>query len=158
MSIAQAISAPTRAGSRWLLLGSLALNLFFVGVAIALAVRPEPAPRWDRDVFVRVERVAAALPQADADILRGTMQANHDAIAKAQSSYHAARQAIHETLRQDPFKIEDLRAAMAQARAARQTYDETIQGAFADIAAKLSSTARRQIADWRVTKRARNGK
>ncbi len=152
MSIAQAVSAPARAGSRWLLLGSLALNLFFVGVAIAIAVRPTPPPRWDPDVFVRVERVAATLPQADADILRGAMQAKHDAIANAQNKYQAARERIHETLRQDPFKIEDLRAAMTQARAARQVYDQTIQGVFADIADKLSLTARRLIADRRRPK------
>jgi uncharacterized membrane protein len=158
MSIAQAISAPTRSGSRWLLLGSLALNLFFVGVAIAMAVRPAPAPSWDRDVFVRVERVAATLPQADADILRGAMQANHDAIANAQNKYQAGREAIHEALRQNPFKSEDLRAAMAQARAARQVYDQTIQGSFAGIADKLSPAARRQIADRRKPESASNDK
>ena len=37
-----------------------------------MAIRaPAPAPRWDPDVFVRVERLSATLPPADADILRG---------------------------------------------------------------------------------------
>ncbi len=44
MSVAQAFPAMERGSSRWLLLGSLALNLCFVGVAIARAVRaPTPS-------------------------------------------------------------------------------------------------------------------
>ncbi len=58
----------TRSSSRWLLLGSLALNLFFVGVALAFAIRSPAPPSWDRDVFVRVERVAGTLPPTDADL------------------------------------------------------------------------------------------
>jgi uncharacterized membrane protein len=153
MSMAQALTAGSRGGSRWLLLASLALNLFFIGVAVAIAVRgPTPPPRWDPNVFVRVERIAATLPPTDAAILRGAMQANHDAIETAQAKYHSARDHIHAALRGDPFKIEDLRAAMAETRAARQAYDQVIQGVFAGVAAKMSSTARHAVADWRNPK------
>ena len=149
MSVAHAFSPPARAsGSRWLLLGSLALNLFFVGVAVAMAIRA-PAPRWDPDVFVRVERLSATLPLADADILRGAYQANHDRIADAQAAYQDGRRSIHEILRQDPFKIEDLRDAMAKTRAARQAVDQVVQGVFVDTVAKLSPAARHAVADWR---------
>lgn len=153
MSMAQALTASSRSGSRWLLLASLALNLFFIGVAVAIAVRgPAPPPRWDPNVFVRVERIAATLPPADAAILRGAMQANHDAIETAQAKYHIARDHIHAALREDPFKIEHLRAAMAETRAARQAYDQVIQGVFAGVASKMSSTARHAVADWRNPK------
>ncbi len=149
MSVAFAPSTLTRGSSRWLLLASLALNLFFIGAAIAIAVRGPPPRTWDRDVFVRVERLAATLPPADADIVRKQMQAHHDAIAEAQSKYHAAREEIRETLRQDPFKVEDMRAAMAKTRAARQTYDQIIQGVFADAATQMTSAGRHALADWR---------
>lgn len=150
MTIAQAAPAVTRSGPRWLLLGSLALNLFFVGVAVAMAVRaPAPPPRWDPNVFVRVERIAATMPPADAAIVRDAMQANHAAIDETQTKYYAARHAIHETLRQEPFKIEDMRAAMAEMRAARQSYDQVIQGVFADAVPKMSPEGRRALADWR---------
>jgi uncharacterized membrane protein len=153
MTIAHAISPSTRGGSRWLLLGSLALNLFFVGVAVAMAIRaPAPPRRWDPNVFVRVERLAATLPQDDADLLRGAIQANHDAIENAQTKYHAARDHILATMRQEPFKIEDLRAAMTGTRAARQAYDQVIQGVFADVAANMSPAGRRAVADWRNPK------
>src|SRR5262245_9085629 len=59
MSIAHAFPTVERGASRWLLLGSLALNLFFVGIAIAMAVRAPAPSYWDRNVFVRIEPRAA---------------------------------------------------------------------------------------------------
>jgi uncharacterized membrane protein len=153
MSIAQALTMTSRGNSRWLLLGSLALNLFFIGVALAMVIRgPAPPSRWDRDVFVRVERLSATLPKADAELLRVAIQAHHAAIEAAQDRYQSAREEIHETLRQNPFKIADLRAAMVKTRATRQEFDQVIQGVFADVAPKLSSAARQDIADWRNPK------
>jgi uncharacterized membrane protein len=70
MSIAQLAPAMTRPSSRWLLLGSLALNLFFIGVVVALAIRSPVSSSWDRDIFVRVERIASTLPAEDAATLR----------------------------------------------------------------------------------------
>jgi uncharacterized membrane protein len=149
MTIAHAISAPSRNGPRWLLLGSLALNLFFIGITLAMAIRaPAPPQRWDRDVFVRVERLASTLPQADAGIMRDAMQANHDAIENAQRKYHKARDHIREALREDPFKVEDLRTAMTETRAARQAFDQVIQGVFADIVSDMSSAGRHAVASW----------
>ena len=80
MTIAQLAPAISRGSSRWLLLGSLALNLFFVGVAVAMAIRAPAPPAWDRNVFVRVERIADTLPPADADVLRGQIKANRQLI------------------------------------------------------------------------------
>ena len=148
MSIAQAIPAATRGSPRWLLLGSLALNLFFVGVAVAMAIRAPAPSYWDPNVFVRVERLAATLPAADAAILRGEINANHATIEDAQTKYHSARARIHDLLRQEPFDVEAMRAAMAQTRAARLTFDQTIQRVFADISAKISPAGRQALANW----------
>lgn len=158
MSIAQAFPAATQGSSRWLLLGSLALNLFFVGVAVAMAIRAPAPSYWDPNVFVRVERLATTLPPADANILRGQINASHAAIDDAQTKYHSARQHIHDLLRQEPFDLEAMRAAMAQTRAARQTFDQTIQGAFADIAAKISPAGRQALANWPPGRKAANEK
>lgn len=138
----------SRGSARWLLLGSLALNLFFVGVAVALAVRGPAPPSWDRNVFVRVERIAATLPAADGELLRGQIKANRAAIEEAQTNYRTAQSAIREILRQDPFDAVALRAAMAKSRAARQTFDQTVQGAFAATASEMSPAGRHALADW----------
>ena len=148
MTIAQYAPTITRSSSRWLLLGSLALNLFFVGVAVAMAIRAPAPPAWDRNVFVRVEHIADTLPPADADLLRGQINANRQLIDEAQTRYHSAQDAIHEALRHEPFDVNAMRAAMAQTRAARQAFDQVIQGVFAFSAAQMSPAGRQALADW----------
>jgi uncharacterized membrane protein len=148
MTVAQYAVPTTRGSSRWLLLGSLALNLFFVGVAVAMAVRAPAPPAWDRNVFVRVEHIADTLPPSDADLLRGQINANRQIIDDAQTKYHSAQDAIHAALRQEPFDVNAMRAAMAQTRAARQSFDQVIQGVFAYSAAQMSSAGRQALADW----------
>jgi uncharacterized membrane protein len=137
-----------RGSSRWLLLGSLALNLFFIGIAIAMAIRTPAPPSWDPNVFVRVERLAASLPPADGDLLRGQIKANREPIEDTQTKYRTAQNTIRATLRQEPFNAAALQAAMAKTRAARQSFDQAIQGVFAGTAAQMSSAGRRALADW----------
>lgn len=148
MTVAQYAPAVSRFSSRWLLLGSLALNLFFVGVALAMAIRAPAPPAWDRNVFVRVEHIADTLPPADADLLRGQITANRQLIDDAQRQYHTAQDQIHETLRHVPFEAEAMRAAMAKTRSARQNFDQVIQGVFAFSAAQMSQAGRSALADW----------
>jgi uncharacterized membrane protein len=95
-------AAGERSATRWLLLGSLALNLFFIGWVVAMAVRQPPAPTWDRNVFVRVERLAAALQPADAEILRGEINASRQKLDAAQSQYRAAQRDIRAAIRTEP--------------------------------------------------------
>jgi uncharacterized membrane protein len=149
----------TRSSSRWLLLGSLALNLFFIGAAVALAIRPPaPPPTWDRDVFVRVERLASALPPADADILRGNINADRAIIETTQREYRDAQNSIRATLRQEPFDAAAMQAAMAKTRAARLAFDQTIQAAFAKAAAEMSQAGRNTLADWPPGRKTAGGK
>src|SRR5262249_34587278 len=148
MSVAHVFHTVDRGSSRWLLLGSLALNLFFVGVAIAMAVRAPAPSYWDRNVFVRVERLAATLPPGDADILRGEINANRAAIESAQTDYHTAQDHIHEVLRRGPVEVEAMRPGMAKPRAAGLPWDQTVQGVFAIIASKISPAGRQAMANW----------
>ena len=148
MTLAQFAPAMTRGSSRWLLLGSLALNLFFVGAAVAMAIRAPAAPAWDRNVFVRVERIATTLPPSDADLLRGQIDTNRAAIEDTQTKYRTAQHEIRVTLRQDPFDPAALREAMAKSRAARQNFDQVVQGVFAGVATQMSAAGRHALADW----------
>jgi uncharacterized membrane protein len=148
MTIAHYAPVISRFSSRWLLLGSLALNLFFVGVALALVVRAPAPPAWDRNVFVRVEHIADTLPPADADLLRGQINANRQLIEDSQTQFHSAQDQIRATLRQEPFDLEGMRAAMAKTRSARQNFDQVIQGVFAFSASQMSPAGRNALADW----------
>jgi uncharacterized membrane protein len=158
MSIAQTMSQPA-ARPRWLLLGSLALNLFFIGVAVALAIRaPSAPPTYDRDVFVRIDRLAASLPAADAAILRAEIESNRAAVQEAQRGHRAAQNVIRDALRHDPFDPQAVRTAMAQTRVARQTFDQVIQGVVASAATKMSQAGRNALADWPPGRRRDEGK
>ena len=148
MSVAHAAPAAARGGTRWLLLGSLALNLFFIGIAVAMAIRAPAPPTWDRNVFVRVERLAATMPAADAEILRGEVGAKRPRLETAQAQYRAGQDEIRQQMRAEPFDPDRLRAAMARTRAARQNFDQFLQDMFADAATKMSPAGRRAVADW----------
>lgn len=135
---------------RWLLLASLALNLFFVGVTIALLVRQPAAsgPR-DRSMSARIERLAQAVPPADAQKIRDEFQANRNAIETARANFDAARDAVRDSLRREPFVADAMRAAAAQRRAARQNYEQVLHGIIIGAAEKMSPEGRRDLADWR---------
>jgi uncharacterized membrane protein len=148
MTVADILPVTASRSSRWLLLGSLALNLFFVGVAVAMAIRAPAPPSWDRNVFVRVERIAGTLPPADADLLRGAVNGGKQTLEAAQKDYRTAQHQIRLMLRQEPFAVDDLRAAMAKTRAARQNFDQILQGIFADTATRMSPAGRQALADW----------
>ncbi len=148
MTLAQFAPAMTGGSSRWLLLGSLALNLFFVGAAVAMAIRAPAPSTWDRNVFVRIERIAATLPPTDADLLRGQINANRAEIEDTQTKYRTAQHEIRATLRQEPFDPAAMREAMAKSRAARQNFDQVVQGVFAGVATQMSAAGRHALADW----------
>src|SRR5258705_420968 len=67
--------------ARWWLIGSLALNLLFIGTIGTLAVRHALAPSQPsaterpRTAAARIERLAAPLPPADAEKLRTAFRA-----------------------------------------------------------------------------------
>ena len=151
MTVSLAPAAMTRGSSRWLLLGSLALNLFFIGVVLAIAVRPAPAPTpstWDPDVFVRMERIAQTLPADDAAVLRAQVAASRPTVTNAQSTWQSDRDQIRQTLRQEPFDAAALRSMMARTRADRQAYDSVLQNLFAEAASKMSHQGRLALANW----------
>jgi uncharacterized membrane protein len=145
--------------SRWILLGSLALNLFFVGAAGALAARSYFAERpgatapLDRSVAARIERLAATLPAADADILRGEYRANAAGVDASREAYRGAQDDVRQTLRRDPFEPEAMRAAMIRTRAARQAFDQLLQDVIASAAGKMSVAGRNKLADWPASAR-----
>ena len=84
---------------RWLFVTSLALNVFFVGAAGAVAFRYSGAgtvplfnvAQINRDVANRLNEIAASLPAADAEVLRSELRANAEKVASAQADSPVAR-------------------------------------------------------------------
>jgi uncharacterized membrane protein len=152
---------PARAGrwSRWILLVSLGLNLFFIGAWAAFAWRHYA---WERhrswSPATRIERLAAALPPGDGEKLRSEFRTHQANIETAITSYRQAQRKMREALRAEPFNADALRSAMAEARNARGKLDETLQDVIASAGASMTPEGRRSLADWTPYRRSGNEK
>lgn len=140
--------------SRWLLVGSLALNLFFVGTIGALAVRHYVMPTQPaaterpRTAAARIERLAAPLPAADAEKLRAAFRAREAAAEGARDALNRAFERVQAALRAQSFDPAPLRNALAEVRAARPVYEQVMQEIFVVAAAAMSPEGRIKLADW----------
>src|SRR5215218_3548594 len=139
--------------SRWLLVGSLALNLFFVGTIGALAVRhylmpaPQTSTERPRTAAGRIERLAAPLPAADAEKLRAAFRARETAAEGARDTLNRAFERVQSVLRTHPFDPAQLRAALADARTARPAYEQVMQEIYLSAATTMSAEGRARLAD-----------
>jgi uncharacterized membrane protein len=109
----------------WLLLGSLALNLFFVGGAGAVAFRyNSPVPlttvtRIDHNLVGRLNRVADGLPPEDADAMRAQLRTDAEKLAAVQADLRLSQDDMRKNLRAEPFDADAMRGAMAENHAAQ---------------------------------------
>ncbi|HEX4411967.1 MAG TPA: periplasmic heavy metal sensor [Xanthobacteraceae bacterium] len=140
---------------RSLLLGSLVLNLLFVGVTGAVALRySNPVPlatvaRIDRNVASRLDRIAASLPPDDAKIMREQLRRDASKVAAAQADMRLAQDDVRNSLRSEPFNADAMRSAMATSRAAHDSFDLVLQNTIGAAAARMSVVGRSKLADWR---------
>ncbi|MEJ0074267.1 MAG: periplasmic heavy metal sensor [Alphaproteobacteria bacterium] len=140
--------------SRWLLVGSLALNLFFIGTLASLAARAYMLPgqpaatERPRTAAARIERLAAPLPAVDAEKLRAAFRARETSAEGARDALNKAYERAQAALRADTFDPGALRAALADARAARPAYDQVMQDILLTGASAMSLEGRRRLADW----------
>jgi uncharacterized membrane protein len=139
---------------RWLLLGSLALNLFFVGAAGAVAFRyTSPVPlvhvaRMNHKSGDWLNRVTATLPSFDAQVMRSELDADAQKVVAARANLRLSQEDLRNSLRADPFNPEAVRTAMAERRAARENFDLILHDMIAAAASKMSVVGRNKLADW----------
>jgi uncharacterized membrane protein len=152
MTMSHALSSPSGITHRALLFGSVALNLFFVGITVALLVR-SPAPTPPRNVATRIEQLAQTLPPDDGAKLRGAYAREHTDVNAARAAYEKARDGIRAELRREPFDAAAMADAMSKTRAARQQFDLALQGMIAAAAAEMSPAGRQAMADWPSSRR-----
>ena len=140
--------------SRWLLVGSLALNLFFIGTLGALAVRHYVLPTQPaaterpRTAAARIDRLAAPLPAADAEKLRAAFRAREAPAESARDTLNRAFERMQAALRAQPFDPAQLRTALADVRMARPAYEQVMQEIYLAGASAMSPEGRIKLADW----------
>jgi uncharacterized membrane protein len=139
--------------ARPILLVSFALNLFFIGLGVALALRhsvSEPTSivaESPRAPAARIELLATMLPAADAQKLRAQFRSQEVAIDAARDAYMRSRDTVSGAMRAEPFSVERLRAAMTHARAMRQMLEDALQDVVATAAVGMSPEARDRLAN-----------
>jgi uncharacterized membrane protein len=143
--------------SRRIVLWSLALNLFFIGLVAALLVRlyiaPPTAVPIDRSANGRIERIAAVLPAADADVIRAEYRAKAAPVDAAREEFERAIDAVRQIFRAEPYDARATRTAMAEARAAHQKFEVLLHDIIASAVSKMSPAGRQKLADWSPTGR-----
>lgn len=144
---------------RWLLLASLALNLFFVGAAGAVALRYSSevplraVTRIDHNVSERLNRLAGTLPAADAQMMREQLHADAQRVAAAQADLRLSQDKYRNSLRAEPFDRDAMLTAMADVQTAREKYDLVLHDVIAAAAPKMSIVGRNKLADWPTARR-----
>ena len=139
--------------ARWLLPVSLALNVCFVGAASAVAYRyTGEAPLSSVELMNfgamdRLDRVAAALPPADADVMRAEMRTDEERIAGAQADLRLTQEEARDTLRAEPFNADALRTAMQRVQVARERYHVIMHEVLETAVPKMSVVGRNKLAN-----------
>jgi uncharacterized membrane protein len=139
--------------ARWLLPVSLALNVCFVGAASAVVLRytgevPLSAVELiNHGAMDRLDRVAAALPPSDAQVMRAEIRADEEQVAAAQADLRLTQEEARETLRAEPFNPDALHAAMRRVQVARENYHLVLQDVLGAAAPKMSVVGRNKLAN-----------
>lgn len=133
---------------RWLLPVSLAFNAFLAGVVVTQWLTPHfppPPPRPER----MIEDMAAALPDADAALLRQSFAARGPVAGARPRNREDMFERLRAALRAEPFDAAAVSKIFRDGRAARDQIDDAIESALVEAAAKMSPAGRRALADWR---------
>jgi uncharacterized membrane protein len=131
------------------LIASLALNLFVLArLATPLLLGPADPPPPEAMLPHLVEELAAALPAADAALLRQTFDGHAANIAGTSRAVAAAHEQVRAALAADPFDEAALAAALDQLRDAEQALHGAVRQTVLDIAPRLSPEARHALAAW----------
>jgi hypothetical protein len=153
MSLAPKAESPGRA--RYLLLGSLTLNLIFAGAAGAMAVQHsskaaplQPVMGIKHGFEQHFDRIAAILPPGDARIMRAEFRAEAVKLAAAQAQIRLSQEAVRDSLRAQPFDPAAVRTAMAATSVARDDFFQLVHNVVATATTRMSPAGRETLADW----------
>ncbi len=130
---------------RLALFASLALNVFAIGFAATLFLRPAPAALLNPDPIVLGEKVAAMLPEPARGQLLLRLEAINPVMMERLAVYSDALAETATLLEADTIDSAALTTAIAEARSARADIGEQLTTAFVATVAELPPEVRRQL-------------
>lgn len=140
---------------RWLLIGSLALNLFLIAFLVVGAVRH----KWHRDDawpfkgmlhYMQDHRYGDwylhRLDDPDQTVMRQLKDEYGQSLSQAWRDRRAAREALRDLIRAGERDPDSLKAALTEIRSAREAGSEALDALILELAAELSDEAYRDLA------------
>lgn len=154
----------------WLAVGSLALNLFLIGVLVGPMIGPHrpQGPDLRGMTFApqgfqsptppmadlprggpgfMLDRVSKSLPAGEAAKFRAIFDDEHRTMGERRDTMMKTRGKLASILKQEKPDMDSLRSALNEIRASGQGFHETMAHTMERIATELSPESRRKIAD-----------
>jgi Spy/CpxP family protein refolding chaperone len=131
---------------------SLALNLFFGGVIAGHRLGQRGDAGWQQlPARLKIERVLSALPENDAQVMRGLFEAQRADIIQRFQALQESRRAIGAALKAAPFDPAAFTAAYDAMQARAQELQAAIHGVIKAAIPQLSPEGRAVVAErrWR---------
>ena len=129
--------------ARWLLPASLALNLFFVVLAVRHHPFWHPHPPNAGNI---VDFMKPNLPPADAEILQKSFDAHKAAMDDASKAGQDFPEKIRAALTATPFNPDALKQALKDGQAGHLVMEDAMSSALVDAATKMSPEGRAALA------------
>jgi uncharacterized membrane protein len=153
--------AKSFASMRYLLLGSLALNLALVGAAGAVAfehssaksVPLQPVIGLKHTIAQRMDRIIRILPPDDAKVMRAVLRADAKQLVAAEAQVRLSQETVRSRLRAEPFDPAAVRQALAETSAAHDHFLELVHNVIASATTQMSPAGRETLADWPTRRR-----
>lgn len=149
------VTFETRAG-KWLALAltaSLGVNLFLAGLFVGRWVGPPPlfahaaAPRPpERPVQAMLDRMAAALDEANRTKFEVIMDRHRPGLAAAGAAFRESRRRVGDLMAAEPFDKTPLDAALQDLRTRNMDFQRSLHAALTEAAAGLPPDARQKLA------------
>lgn len=137
---------------RWMpiaLMLSMAVNMFFAGLAVSHIGRPPPPPHGPPGPEGFFQRLAETLPAEDAAILRQAIDANRSTMQAEHEVRESFPQRIRTALLTQPFDPKALMAVFEETDGRERALRQRVVSALVDAAAAMSPEGRRRMAEFR---------
>jgi uncharacterized membrane protein len=134
----------------WILLASLSVNLFLVGLIVAAVTSGPHGAGWDKGRPPPPARhMIRALGEEARPAVEKVMSAQEGAFRAAGEAHRAANKAYRAALTAEPFDSQILTDVLAARRQTKAQMRKLMDNAFAEVVAEVGPDARKKLAEMR---------
>ena len=131
----------------WVLIASLTLNLFLVGLIAGDRLSPPPPPESiPGTVFADLRRMSEALPPETRGEIRDRFEVHRPELIRGLMAMRAARHDVRDVLQREPYDPDALRAAFDTLRERTDAVQAIVHTALIEVAGQLDPDERLAIA------------